>query len=151
MYFVIFISSILVLMWFAFVVSLESNYKSMKTRNILDIASYILTGWNKDDFDMDKLDEIAYNNDMCVLLQNSYGYTIYSYDMMADNCLLHGVYSLSLYRYRGEALKSPNGYYYAEIKNPRFNNNTLLFVMVLGKQETPDGYLYLNTSLEPLE
>lgn len=151
MYFVIFISSILILVWFTFVVSLESNYKSMKTREIISIASYIMKGWNEDNFTSDKLDEIAYNNDMCILIQNSEGYTIYSYDMMANNCLVHGVYSLTLFRYRAEALASSAGYYYAEVQNPRFNNDTLLFVMVVGSKDAPEGYIYLNTSLEPLQ
>lgn len=151
MYFVIFISSILILIWFTFVVSLESNYKSIKTKNIISIASYILNGWNQDDFTSDKLDEIAYANDMCILIQNRTGYTVYSYDMMANNCLIHGIYGLNLFKYRAEALASSTGYYYAEVKNPRFNNDTLLFVMVIGSREDPEGYIYLNTSLVPLK
>ncbi len=151
MYFVIFISSILILVWFTFVVSLESNYKSSKTRNIISIASYILNGWNDDDFTSDKLDEIAYNNDMCILIQNETGYTIYSYDMMANNCLIHGVSGLNLFRYRAEALASSTGYYYAELQNPRFNNDTLLFVMVIGSRDDPEGFIYLNTSLVPIK
>ena len=68
-YFVFFILSILVLMWFTFVVSLETNYKSLKTKDIVSIASYILEGWGKDDFTSDKLDEIAYENNMCILIK----------------------------------------------------------------------------------
>ncbi|MGN0586643.1 MAG: sensor histidine kinase [Oscillospiraceae bacterium] len=151
MYFVIFISSILILVWFTFVFSLESNYKNQKTRDIVKIASYILNGWNSDNFTSDKLDEIAYANNMCVRIENSSGYTVYTYDVMANNCLIHGVYSLTLYRYRAEALKSPNGYYYAEVQNPRYNNNTLLFVMVVGDRSEPEGFIYINTPLEPLK
>ncbi len=151
MYFVIFISSILILIWFAFVASLESNYKSMKTRDIVSIATYIMNGWNDNNFTTDKLDEIAYENNMCVLIENGLGYTLYSYDMMGNNCLIHGIYSFMLYRYRAEALNSPNGYYYAEVDNPQFNNETLLFVMVVGDKSTPDGFIYINTSLVPLK
>ncbi|MCM1328162.1 MAG: HAMP domain-containing histidine kinase [Ruminococcus sp.] len=149
-YFAIFITSILVLMWFTFGVSLESNYKRLKISNIFDIASYILTGWSKDEFTDDTLDTLAYDNDMCVLIQDAYGNGIYSYDMMADNCLIHGVYRHELNKYRAEAAASPNGIFYTEIKNPRFNNDTLLFVMILGEKENPSGYIFLNTSLEPL-
>lgn len=150
-YFVIFILSILVLMWFTFVVSLETNYKTMKTKDIVDIAGYILEGWGDSGFTTDKIDEIAYENNMCVLIQNSRGFPIYSYDMMADNCLIHGSHSLELFAYRAEAITSDTGFYYAEIENPRFNNNTLLFVMVVGDRQNPDGYIYLNTSLEPVK
>ena len=151
LYFIIFTISVLALIWFTFVASLEANYKNLKTKNIIDIASYILNGWNEDNFTTDKLDQIAYSNDMCILIQNSEGYTVYSYDMMGNNCLIHGVYGLELYRYRAEALAADQGFYYAEVRNPRFNTDTLLFVMAVGDKTNPNGYIYLNTSLEPLK
>ena len=46
MYFVIFITGILALLWFTFGVSLEANYKSKKTKYIVSIASNILKSWN---------------------------------------------------------------------------------------------------------
>ncbi|MGN1137302.1 MAG: sensor histidine kinase [Oscillospiraceae bacterium] len=151
MYFVIFITGILALLWFTFGFSLETNYKSMKTKDIVSIASYILKGWNEDNLTTETLDETAYNNNMCILIQDSNGYTVYSYDMMANNCLIHGVYGLNLFKYRQQALNSSNGYFYAEVNNPRFNTNTLLFVMVIGSVDDPEGYIYLNTSLAPLK
>lgn len=151
LYFVIFISGILVLLWFTFGVSLEANYKSMKTKDIVSIASYILKSWNEDALTTEDLNNTAYDNNMCILIQNSEGYNVYSYDMMASNCLIHGVYGRNLYQYRQKALESGNGYYYAEVNNPRFNTNTLLFVMVIGSVNDPEGYIYLNTSLAPLK
>lgn len=151
MYFVIFITGILALLWFTFGFSLETNYKSMKTKDIVSIASYILKGWNEDNLTTETLDKTAYNNNMCILIQDSNGYTVYSYDMMANNCLIHGVYGLNLFKYRQQALNSGNGYFYAEVNNPRFNTNTLLFVMVIGSVDDPEGYIYLNTSLAPLK
>ena len=148
-YFAIFIVSILVLMWFTFGVSLEANYKRLKTRSIFDIASYSLVGWSKEEFTDDSLDQLAYDNDMCVLIQDAYSNTVYSCDMMANNCLVHG-HGTELYKYRAEAAANSNGIYYTEIKNPRFNNDTLLFVMILGDRSNPSGYIFLNTSLEPL-
>ena len=149
-YFSIFIISILVLMWFTFNVSLETNYKRMKISNIFDVANSILESWNKNDFTMDSLVKLAYDNDMCILIQDAYGNKVFSYDMMGGNCLIHGGFSSDLYQYRYLAVTSPNGIYYKEIKNPRFNNEVMLFVMVLGSTEEPSGYIFLNTSLEPL-
>ena len=151
LYFAIFISSILFLLWFSFGVSLESSYKRTKIQNIFDIANYILTDWGADEFTVESLDRIAYDNNMCILIQDSYGNPVYSYDMMANNCLVHGIFGMELHKYRAAALNSNSGLYYAEVKNPRFNNNTMLFVMVLGEMDDPSGYIYLNTSLEPLE
>lgn len=151
LYFSIFIVSILVLMWFTFGASLEANYKRIKISNIFDTASYILSGWSKDEFTDGSLDELAYDNDMCVLIQDAYGSRVYSYDMMGGNCLIHGGFGAELYKYRAEAASNANGIFYTEMKNPRFNTNTLLFVMVLGDKENPSGYIFLNTSLEPLD
>lgn len=150
-YFTIFIVSILVLLWFSFGISLESTYKRMKTHDIFEIANYILTDWSEDEFTNDSLDRIAYDNNMCILIQDAYGNRVYSYDMMASNCLIHGFYAADLYKYRAKALSSTTGIYYAEVNNPRFNNNTMLFVMVLGDRTDPSGYIFLNTSLEPLD
>lgn len=150
-YFAIFIVSIIALLWFSFGVSLESTYKRTKTKNIFETASYILTGWSQDEFTTDNLDLLAYDNDMCILIQDAYGNGVYSYDMMANNCLVHGIYSAGLYRYRAKAVASSSGIYYAEVKNPRFNTDTMLFVMVLGDRADPSGYIFLNTSLEPLD
>lgn len=142
---------ILALLWLSFVASLESNYRESKTRDIIDIASYITSGWVEDNFTDEKLDTIAYDNDMCILIHDRYGRIVYSYDMAANNCLVHGLSPMALAPYRRKALESQNGYYYAEIMNARLNANTLLFVMAVGAAENPSGFIYLNTSLEPLE
>ena len=151
-YFAIFITSILLLIWISFVVSLEATYRTQKTSDITSIASYILTKWSDEGFTTDSLDRIAHDNDMCVLIQDRYGLTVYSYDIMAKNCLVHGLENYpNLYRYRELAYASDNGIYYDEIHNLRFGNNMLIFVMLIGTKENPSGYLFLNTSLEPLD
>ena len=152
LYFSIFIISILILMWVAFVFSLEKTYRDSKTNTIIETAQHILTQLDGENFTVEDLDSLAHENDMCIVIQDSYYRTVYSYDVMAKNCLIHGTQGfLNLPSLRSEALESENGIYYTEVQNPRFNNNTLLFVMVLGSKEDPSGYLYLNTSLEPLD
>lgn len=151
-YFAIFITSILLLIWISFVVSLEATYRTQKTSDITSIANYILTQWGEGEFTTDSLDRIAHDNDMCVLIQDRYGLTVYSYDIMAKNCLVHGLENYgNLYEYRKLAYESANGFYYAETENPRFGTNMLIFVMLIGTKEKPSGYLFLNTSLEPLD
>lgn len=151
-YFAIFITSILVLIWISFVVSLESTYRTQKTGDITSIASYILTQWSSEGFTTDSLDRIAHDNDMCVLIQDRYGLTVYSYDIMAKNCLVHGPENFgNLFKYRSLALSSDKGIYYAETKSGRFETDMLIFVMLIGTPEEPAGYIFLNTSLEPLD
>lgn len=148
-YFAIFIVSILIMIWISFTFSLEATYRTEKTNDISSIASYILTKWSEEGFTTDSLDRIAHDNDTCVLIQDRYGLSVYSYDVMGKNCLLHS--GASLAKYRKLAYDSSTGIYYAEIKNSRFENNTLMFAMLLGTKDDPKGYLLLNTSLEPLE
>lgn len=151
-YFAIFITSILVLIWVSFIVSLEATYRTKKTSDIASLANYILTEWADQGFTKDNLDRLAHDNEMCVLLQDRYGLTIYSYDVMERNCVLHGFMNFGeLSEYRRLAADSDKGIYYAELTNTRFGTNTLLFSMVIGDKNNPDGYLFLNTSLEPLE
>ncbi len=150
-YFIIFTTCILLILSLTFVVTLESTYKRLKTQDIFGIAEYILAGWSEGKIPVEELDNIAYENDMCILIQNYSGYTVYSYDMMAGNSLIEASNPLSLYAYRSAAKNSEGGIYYKEITDPRFNQNTLLFVMVVGKLDNPLGYIYLNTSLEPLK
>lgn len=149
-YFAIFIISILIMIWISFTVSLEATYRTEKTSDITSIANYILTRWGEEGFTTDALDRIAHDNDTCVLIQDRYGLSVYSYDIMGKNCLLHSS-GASLAKYRKLAYESPTGIYYAEVKNSRFQNNTLIFSMLIGTKEDPIGYLLLNTSLEPLE
>ena len=151
-YFAIFITSILVLIWVSFIVSLEATYRTKKTSDIAALANYILTEWADQGFTEDTLDRLAHDNEMCVLLQDRYGLTLYSYDVMERNCMLHGYMNFGeLSEYRRLATDSDKGIYYAEITNTRFDTNTLLFAMVIGDKNDPGGYLFLNTSLEPLE
>ncbi|MGN0667170.1 MAG: sensor histidine kinase [Huintestinicola sp.] len=151
-YFAIFITSIMVLIWISFIFSLEATYRTQKTNDIAEIAKFILTEWSGEDFTTRSLDRIAHDNDMCILIQDKYGLTVYSYDVMAKNCLIHGTDSyINLSEYRKEALQSPTGIYYAEVTNKRFNNNTLLFTMLIGSADQPYGYIFLTTSLQPLD
>ncbi len=151
-YFAIFSISILLLIWIVFGFSLEKTYKYMKTKDIFEIAGYIVEEWGRADFTTDALEKLAYDNDMCIIIQDSYGRTMYSYDVMAKNCLIHGAQGMTnLSALRGAVLKTDTGVYYTELENSRFKNNMLVFVMIIGQKDNPMGYVFLNTSLEPLD
>lgn len=151
-YFAIFITSILLLIWVYFVAALEPTYRTMKTGDINSIADYIFNQWSKEDFTTDNLDKLAHDNEMCVLIQDKYGLTVYSYDIMANNCLVHGLRNYgNLAQCRQLALASENGVYYGEAENTRFGTDMLIFVKLIGTKDDPAGYLFLNTSLEPLD
>lgn len=151
-YFAIFITSILVLIWISFVLSLETTYRTQKTNDIISIAKFILTEWSSSSFTTSDLNRLAHDNDMCVSIQDRYGLNIYYYDASNKSCFIHDpANSASLADFRLKAYESESGYYYTEIKSASFDTNTLLFVMLIGTKENPAGYILLNTSLEPLE
>ncbi|MDR0986746.1 MAG: sensor histidine kinase [Ruminococcus sp.] len=150
-YFAIFIASVLVMMWMLFVASLGVNYKAMKAAQFNGAAEQIRKGLSEGMLTSQTLDELAYNSDMCVLIQNRYGDMVYTFDMMAGKCLIHNTNTFALLGYRQNAIDSPNKVYYAEIPNRRFNVTTMLYVTTIGNPDDPEGFLFLNTSLEPLE
>jgi signal transduction histidine kinase len=139
------------MMWILFVASLGTNYKAMKAMQFNDAAEMIKNGLSNGTLTEQTLDNLAYNTEMCVLIQNRFGDTLYSFDMMAGKCLIHNTNTFALLAYRQNAIESPDGIYYTEIPNLRFNVTTMLYVTTIGEQSYPDGYLFLNTSLEPLE
>jgi signal transduction histidine kinase len=140
------------MMWILFVASLGTNYKAMKAMQFEDAAELIKNGLSNGTLTERTLDNLAYNTEMCVLIQNRYGDTIYSFDMMAGKCLIHNTNTFALLAYRQNAIESPDGIYYTEIPNRRFNVTTMLYVTTIGDISAPDGgFLFLNTSLEPLE
>lgn len=149
-YFMLFISAILILLWLSFVVSLESNYQVMKTADITTVANYIINHYDDDDF-ADDLDKMAFDNNMCISITDLRGVTLYAYDGMGGNCLIHDDHSANLFYYRNKVLESEDGFIYYQATNPKFKNKTLLFVMLLKKDGVPTGFVYLNTSLEPIE
>lgn len=151
LYFMIFIISIIVITWIAFVLSFQWNYRASKTRAILAAADYIEQQINSSEFTTESLDTIAHDNTMCIIVQDRYCRTVYSYDMMGYNCLIHGVQAIvNLPMLRESVLNTDNGVYYTSVDNPRFNTKMLILAMTVGSVKDPDGYIFINTSLEPL-
>jgi len=152
-YFAIFITSILVLIWVSFVLSLEATYRFQKTADIVDIANNIYSRWEEGFVSSAELGRLAYDNDMCVTIQDRYGLTIYSYDASGDSCYIHDktTTSTKLAEFRALADEAENGCYYTEVESPNYGTNTILFIVRIGSDDKSLAYLFLNSSLEPLE
>jgi signal transduction histidine kinase len=123
----------------------------MKAAQFNAAAEQIRAGLSDGTLSSKSLDDLAYNYEMCVLIQNRFGDTVYTFDMMAGKCLIHNTNTFALLGYRQNAIDSDNHVYYAEIPNRRFNVTTMLYVTVIGNPDDPEAFLFLNTSLEPLE
>ena len=144
-----FIIIILVLLWLTQVVFLQASYQVMKTKDIEKVADTILT--KVDDPDYYKiLNKTAYDNNMSIEITDVYGLSLYSVDMMAGSGEISGINALKMIDYRKKILASDSGYIYLKIPNERFKTQTLLFGMLIGTKASPRGFIFLNTSIDPL-
>ncbi len=145
-----FITIVIVLLWLFQVVLLPTYYKNMKTQSIIKVAMAIARDAGTENFNA-SLKSLAYENSMCIEIIDKYGRSVCSEDMMGGNCLLHGANSLALNGYMAELNAKDDGTIYYNVHNELYNNQTLLFGLRLGTKESVSGYLFINTSLEPLE
>ncbi len=148
-YFAIFIVSILILMWITFIATFETNFRMRKNSDIEKVSNAIVSALESGSLTKRTISTLGHDYDMCIVLQDRYGLNLYSYDIMSDNCLIHGGSEQELSEYRRQARESKDHVYMTEAGNS-FSVNTLLYVRALGRTETV-AYLMINTSLEPLD
>ncbi|MBR4223680.1 MAG: HAMP domain-containing histidine kinase [Oscillospiraceae bacterium] len=147
-YFAIFIIAILLLMWITFIMTLETNYKKRRRADIDTVAEYITENINGGSLTSRRLYDLAYSYDMCIIIQDKYGLTLYSYEVSPGHCLIHGASDPDLAGYREKA--DEKGVYYAQIRDPQTLTENMLYVCTLGTNGTI-GYLMINTSTEPIQ
>ncbi|MBQ8979287.1 MAG: HAMP domain-containing protein [Oscillospiraceae bacterium] len=147
-YFAIFIIAILVLMWITFIMTLETNYKNRRRADINTAAAYITEHIESGSLTSRKLYDLAYSYDMCIVIQDKFGITLYSYDVSPGRCLIHGSAESELSEYRRKA--EEKGSFYTQIRSLDTGTENMLYVSTLGAEETL-GYLMINTSTEPIQ
>ncbi len=147
-YFAIFIVSIVILMWITFIATLESNYRKRRNEDIDTVSEYIVSQISAGSLTGKRLYDLAYSYDMCLILQDRYGLTLYSYDVSPEHCLIHGASASELAEYR--RLADENGIYRKENLGTDLITDNMLYVRSI-KQGSTIGYLMINTSMEPLE
>ena len=64
----------------------------MKIRDVKDAAVTISESFDKRYFGK-ILSGLAITNNMCIEITDPFCFPLYSYEMMPDNCLIHGNYS----------------------------------------------------------
>ena len=148
-YFIVFIIVILILLWAFQIVFLPAAYQTMKTRNIRSAVNTILTHLNDEDFEQ-LLDKTAFDNSMSILIMNANGGQMYFVDMLGGNGELKASNYLNILQYRKLIQESTTGYIYYRIMNERYNTQTLLYGARIGTADNIAGYIFVNTSLDPL-
>ena len=151
-YFLIFIVLIILLIWLVQIVFLEGSYQVLKSRDIKQMAITILNSTDNPNYNRQKLALTAYNNNMCIEIVDKYAHSVFSVDMMAGGCEIHGKASArNIRKYIIDIENTKNGMIYYRLDNPLIKNKTLLFGMRIGTADQPEGYIFLNTSLAPLD
>lgn len=150
LYFLLFITIILILLWLFQGVILQITYQYTKTRDIKNVTNTIFTEYNRENYE-EILSKAAYDYNMCIEITDANGVSLYSFDMMANSCEIHGENHAKLAQYIKEIQSSENGVIYGQVFNKRFKNKTLLYVRRLGTMENPYGYIFLNTPVDMLD
>lgn len=150
LYFLLFITIVLIILWLSQGVFLQLNYRIMKSRDIRNVAATIFDSIEKDNYE-ELLSKAAYDYNMCIEITDALCNTKYSYDMMAESCEIHGESRYKIRQYASDVRTSENGVIFLEIINNRFKNRTLLCGMAIGDKANPYGYIFLNTSLDMLD
>ncbi len=149
MYFVLFIFIVIVLMWFFQLVALPVTYQNMKIRDIKRVGKLISTQIAEENY-KELFDKAAYDNNMCIKITDYFGNDFYSIDILAGSGAISPKNDATMQTYRDLIMSSENGIIQVVVKNERFNTTTLLYGRLIGTKEDPIGFLFLNTSLDPL-
>jgi len=149
-YFMLFTTLILVALYLFLFVFLRIYYEKTKTKDIKKSAEIITANFGEKGFGK-MLDNLAFENNMCIAIVDKYGEELYSLDMMAGNCLIHSDHGARLFGWRNELLDSQNGVIYHTINEEQFNSKMLIYGTIIGSKKNVVAYVFLNCSLEPIE
>ncbi|MBQ8960069.1 MAG: HAMP domain-containing histidine kinase [Ruminococcus sp.] len=152
LYFMAFTIMVFLLLWLFQILFLEKYYQRVKVRDVSRLAERVVTAYQEDDSDVLKssLTQIAIDNDLCIEILDRYGRSLYTRDVLGD-CLIHG-HENSTYIYISE-IADNGGVIRRKERNPRGSYSMLIYGCELtgnGVLSRPDGYLLLNTVLEPV-
>ncbi|MDR0984078.1 MAG: HAMP domain-containing histidine kinase [Ruminococcus sp.] len=152
LYFVLFIAIVFVLMWLFQIVFLEVFYERMKISDTNKAGKKMSENYVSDEIYQQQFKQIAYDNNMCVLVVSFYGQTLYSDDyVMGRNCVLHGPDAhISVSEFITDVDASKDGKIHKKVINPMSNEVTLLYGIKVLKNGRMN-YIFLNSPIDPVE
>ena len=143
-----FTAVVFIMLWFFQIVFLENFYEKMKISDVKLSAKKIVDEYGDDDYGR-TLTTIAISNDLCIEIVDKYGRVIYTKDTLGKSCLIHSPDSM-----KGEFLnklkESGKKEIYFKEYNSAISNDMLVFAVVIGSADSPEGYVLINTPLVPV-
>ena len=126
-YLVLFSVIILAFLWFFQVVFLNSYYKSVKVREIRQVANTLVKKKSSNNLSA-IIDNITYDKSICIEITDSYLETINSSSIISRGCIVDFKHN---YRYKDDFIASGRKRATYEIENHMFKNNTLIYAIKL--------------------
>ena len=142
LYLIVFSLSILLCLWLFQVIFLDGYYKWYKTKELIKTIETITTTYNDEKYE-EILDNISYDRGVCIeLVQNNK--LVYMSNLFSKGCMANIQGNND---YKTDFIKSNDTSARYTLKNPVFNNQTL----VLGLKVNPNTHLFVSASLEPID
>lgn len=141
-YFIVFSVVLLIFLYVIQILCLNAIYKISRTKSLSRAIEQIESIYNDEDFE-EKAYEISLNDEVCieVIMHNI---PVYSSSSTNKKCMTR---NKGLRQFQNDMISEDLDISKAEVINPNFNNKTL----VIGKKLGEGTFLFVNTSLEPLD
>lgn len=142
LYLVFFLLIILACLWLFQVILLDSYYEWNVKTKLNEISKTISNTTNTSNL-KETLDELAYNNDICIEITDVNKSILYSSNYFYRGCLEEGNKSYSFYK--DHFIKGDYTSKTYRLKNVKSNTKTLIKAIKSG-----NTYIFINASLEPI-
>jgi signal transduction histidine kinase len=142
-HFIIFTVILLAFLWIFQIVSLNTYYKYNRKKALNSSASYLSKNYQSDNY-KELFDETSINSDVCIEVVRK-NKVIYSSREVDKKCMSRK--NIKILEFQTQFMEDDNEYDQKDFVNPNFNNETL----VIGKKLDKDTYMFVNTSLVPLD
>ena len=142
-FFFIFSILIIAILWFFQFFFFNSFYKSQKTNDIKVVANKIKKEQNSKNL-FDTINNLAFDRSVCIEVVDQNYDLLYSSTYFGKGCV-SSIEKTSHFKF--DFITSNQKEYTYAIKNPDFNNETLIQALKLENNR----FVFINTSLEPVE
>lgn len=142
LYLIVFSLSILLFLWFFQVIFLDGYYKWYKTKELINTIETITSTYNEENHE-EILENISHDKGVCIeLIQNNK--LIYMSNIYNKGCMANIEGNTD---YKKDFINSEDTSARYTLKNPKFNNQSLVLAVKLNSKTN----LFVSASLEPLD
>lgn len=144
-----FILFVITLLWVFQLVIMPITYQSEKIANIKSVGRIISAEIYNENY-KEIFDQAAYDNGISIKITDYEGASLYEVDVLAGGSAIPNDENNLMDKYRTMILESPDNRIQLIAMNEKLNSTTLLYATLIGTKEEPLGFIFLDTSLNPL-